>query len=92
MSSNLKYVLSWLALSAFALSAQASNEVEGAIAALDSEAQTVEVEGITFHVDERTDYDDSLRGFSDLSVGQRVEVEFKYVDGRHVATEIELDD
>lgn len=32
------------------------------------------------------------RSFSDLEAGQRVEVEFRYRDERHCATEIELED
>jgi hypothetical protein len=71
---------------------QAGNEVEGRITQIDTENRTLTVQGIIFLTDERTDYDDGLRRFEDLREGQRVEVEFIYRDGRHIATEIELDD
>ncbi len=74
---------------AFASSTWASNDVTGEIEAIDAEAQTITVQGIEFQTDERTDYDDGLKRFEDLAVGQRVEVDFEYRDGRHIATEIE---
>ncbi len=52
----------------------------------------IRVQGITFHTLASTDYDDGLDRFEDLQVGQKVEVDFEYRDGRHIATEIELDD
>lgn len=33
-----------------------------------------------------------LESFADLQVGQKVEVDFDYRDGRHVAKEIERED
>lgn len=69
-----------------------ADDVEGLIERIDAATQTLVVQGITFHTTERTDYDDGLKRFADLKVGQRVEVDFDYRDGRHIATEIELDE
>lgn len=74
-----------------ALQAQA-NDIEGVIEAIDADARTLTVQGITFETTAGTDYDDGLNQFEDLRVGQKVEVDFNYVDGRHIATEIELED
>ncbi|AXY44049.1 DUF5666 domain-containing protein [Halomonas sp. JS92-SW72] len=88
---KLRTRLATIALSTFAVTAHA-NEVEGHIEAVDPTNRTLMVQGITFEVSDRTDYDDGLRRFEDLEVGQRVEVDFEYRDGRHIATEIELED
>lgn len=69
-----------------------ANDVEGKIEAVDTDAETLTVQGIEFNVDEQTEYDDGVEQFADLEVGQRVEVDFDYTDGRHIATEIELKD
>ncbi len=69
-----------------------ANDLEGQIDSIDRSSQSFVVQGIRFYVDERTDYDDGLRQFADLQVGQRVEVDFDWRDGRHIAEEIELDD
>lgn len=77
---------------ALTFTAAQANDVEGEIEVVDADAQTLTVQGIEFQTDERTDYDDGLERFEDLEVGQRVEVDFDYRDGEHVATEIELED
>lgn len=84
----------FLAAASFALVAGAAqaDDIQGAVEKVDASAQTVTVQGITFHTSPQTKYKDGLNGFDDLTAGQRVEVDFKYVDGRHHATEIELDD
>lgn len=69
-----------------------ADDIEGRIESIDTERQTILVQGITFHVTGKTDFDDGLRNFADLAVGQKVEVDFKYREGKHFATEIELDD
>lgn len=69
-----------------------ANDLEGHIESVNAGEQSFVVQGITFHVTERTDYDDGLRTFEDLAVGQRVEVDFEYREGRHYALEIELED
>ena len=69
-----------------------ADDIEGVIERVDAEARTLVVQGITFHANASTDYDDGLRRFEDLREGQRVEVDFDYRDGRHIATEIELED
>lgn len=69
-----------------------AGDIEGTIESIDADAQSFVVQGITFHASSSTDYDDGLKGFDDLKVDQRVEVDFDYRDGRHYATEIELDD
>ena len=68
-----------------------SNDVEGVVESVDQESQSLVVQGITFHVTDKTDYDDGLKKFSDLESGQIVEVDFVYKDGKHFATEIELE-
>lgn len=66
-----------------------ANDVEGEIESLDQEEKTVKVQGITFHVNDDTRYDDGVKSFDDLEEGQTVEVDFEYREGRHYATEIE---
>lgn len=81
------------AVTATALTAPAfAGDLEGAIESIDAGNKHFTVQGINFRTDDRTDYDDGLRGFSSLQQGQRVEVDFHYRDGSHIATEIELDD
>lgn len=69
-----------------------ADDIEGRIESIDFSAQTFVVQGITFHATPGTDYDDGLKRFADLRVGQKVEVDFVFHEGRHIATEIELDD
>lgn len=68
------------------------HDTEGRIESINQQARSFVVNGKTFHADDRTDYDDDLRSFRDLKVGQRVEVDYVVRDGRHYAKEIELDD
>ena len=79
------------AVTMMASNAAMADDLEGKVEAVDAGNQTFVVQGITFHVTKKTDYDDGLRQFGDLQVGQRVEVDFKYRDGKHYATEAELD-
>lgn len=67
-------------------------DLEGQIESINQQAQSFVVNGKTIHTDDRTDYDDELNQFSDLKVGQRVEVDYVMRDGNMVAEEIELDD
>ncbi len=69
-----------------------ANDIEGIIESVDSEEETFVVQGITFETGATTFYDDGLKEFSDLHEGIRVEVDFQYQDGRHVATQIERED
>lgn len=66
-----------------------ANDVEGEVEKLDREEKTVKVEGITFHVNEDTRFDDDLNSLDDLEEGQTVEVDFEYREGKHYAKEIE---
>lgn len=59
---------------------------------MDAANRTVAVQGIPFEVTDRTDFYDGLRRFDGLREGQRVEVDFEYRGGRHIAMEIELED
>lgn len=68
-----------------------ADDIEGRIDALDAGAQTLTVQGIRFQVTDATDFDSGLRGFDDLRTGQTVEVDFEFKDGKHYATEIELE-
>lgn len=79
-----------LVLAAAAGSVQA-NDLEGVITAVNADQASFVVQGITFHTSPTTDYDDGLKHFADLRVGQTVEVDFEYRDNRHWATEIELE-
>lgn len=72
-------------------SAALANDVEGKIESINKDDQSFVVQGITFFVNESTDYDDGLKSFDDLQVGQLVEVDFDYRDGKHHATEVELE-
>lgn len=67
-------------------------DVEGSIESINQQAQSFVVKGMTIHTTRSTDYDDDLNSFSDLKVGQRVEVDYVMRDGKRVAEEIELDD
>jgi len=69
-----------------------ADDIEGRIDALDAGQQSFMVQGIRFQATESTDFDGGLRNFDDLRTGQTVEVDFKFTDGRHVATEVELED
>lgn len=69
-----------------------ANDVEGPIESISQGEQSFVVQGIRFFVTQSTDYDDGLKGFEDLREGQKVEVDFEYRDGKHFATEIELED
>ncbi len=69
-----------------------ANDLEGEIESLDREARSLTVQGIVFHTDDNTDYDDGLSSFDDLEEGQRVEIDFEYDGERHLAKEIELED
>ncbi|MZR63975.1 DUF5666 domain-containing protein [Alcanivorax sp. DP30] len=86
---------SWKALPFAALFAASTpviaNDLEGLIESVDTEAGTFVVQGITFVTSATTFYEDGLKEFSDLHEGQRVEVDFQFQDGKHVATLIELE-
>ncbi len=69
-----------------------ANDLEGQVESVNQNERSFVVQGIRFFVTEATDYDDGLREFADLKDGQTVEVDFEYRDGRHVATEIELEE
>lgn len=59
---------------------------------INQRSQSFVVKGKTFYATERTDYDDDLHRFSDLRVGQEVEVDYVIRQGKRYAKEIELDD
>ena len=67
-------------------------EVEGDIQAIDAGARSVTVAGDEYFADARTDYDDDYDSFEDLRVGDRVEIDYRVIDGRRVIEEIERDD
>ncbi len=69
-----------------------ADDIEGKIESLDREARTLTVQGIVFHADDDTDYDDGLSSFDDLEEGQKVEIDFEYDGERHLAREIELEE
>ncbi|MDX2465118.1 MAG: DUF5666 domain-containing protein [Porticoccus sp.] len=68
-----------------------SDDLEGVIESIALDSQSLVVQGIRFYATEKTDYDDGLKGFADLKSGQVVEVDFNYQEGKHYATEIELE-
>ena len=72
--------------------AWADDDLEGTIELVNPSNKSFVLEGITFYVTEKTDYDDGLKSFSDLRKGQKVEVDYKNRNGKHFAKEIELDD
>lgn len=80
-----------LSLSPMAM-ADNDHDVEGRIESINQQARSFVVNGMTIHTTRDTDYDDDLNNFSDLKVGQRVEVDYFMRDGKRVAEEIELDD
>ena len=68
------------------------HDMEGQIESINQQARSFVIGGETFHADDRTDYDDELKSFADLKVGQRVEVDYEMRDGQRYAKEIETDD
>ncbi|MCU0834582.1 MAG: DUF5666 domain-containing protein [Chromatiaceae bacterium] len=76
---------------ASASTAVLAEDIEGLIESIDSSSQSFVVQGIEFFVTPSTDYDDGLDGFGSLAVGQEVEVDFDYRDGRHYVIEVELE-
>lgn len=91
----MKTLLIRTAMAAVLASSAASawaDDVEGTVEGVDAASRTLVVQGITFYTTAETDYDDGLKRFEDLRVGQRVEVDFDYRDGRHIVDEIELED
>ncbi|NQS70568.1 MAG: DUF1344 domain-containing protein [Desulfobulbaceae bacterium] len=75
--------------SVFVFGTALADDVEGAITSIDPKNASFVVQGITFYTNAQTDYDDGLKNFADLKIGDKVEVDFAVRDGRHVATEIE---
>lgn len=69
-----------------------NRDVEGLIQSINAAERSFVVGGMTFHVTDSTRYEDGLKQFADLKVGQDVEVDYRTRDGRHLATEIEPDD
>lgn len=88
-----KTLPSFLLASSLLLSgaAWADNSIEGPIESIQASNQSVVVQGMTIITTQSTDYDDGLRSFQDLKVGQRVEIEYVMRDGKRYAQEIELD-
>jgi hypothetical protein len=69
-----------------------ADDLEGRIESVDQSQQSFVMQGITFYTTPSTDYDDCLNSFADLHPDQKIEVDFEYRDGKHYATEIELED
>jgi len=91
MKSRLMTVLMSFLLFLCALPAHA-DDLEGMIESISPGDKSFVVQGIRFFATPTTDYDDGLRRFDDLKTGQKVEVDFKYREGKHIAMEIELED
>lgn len=91
MHSTLKALLATSALVLVATAALAE-DMEGRIETINASSQSFVVQGIEFFVTPSTDYDDGLEGFGSLAIGQKVEVDFDYRDGRHYVIEVELED
>lgn len=88
------FPISWTVITALGFFCGASGwaaDVEGRIVAVDEDARTFIVGEFTFQVTDDTRFEDGLRDLSGLRPGQPVEVDFEVRDGRHYATEIELD-
>ncbi len=69
-----------------------AEDIEGVIESVNQGNHSLVVNGITFYASDETQYDDGLESFYDLRPGQKVEVDYYLYEGRHFATEIELDD
>ena len=76
----------------FLVGSAMADDLEGRMQSVDQSNKSLVVQGIRFYTTESTDYDDGLKSFADLRPGQKVEIDFQYRDGKHYATEIELDD
>ena len=70
----------------------ADDDLKGRIESVSHRDKSFVVRGIRVFAIPTTDYEDGLRGFDDLRKGQKVEVEFKYHEGKPIAMEIELED
>lgn len=69
-----------------------ADDVEGTLERNDAAQRSFTVQGISFVTSAVTDYDGGLKRFGGLRVGQRLEVDFDNRYGRHIATEVELED
>ena len=69
-----------------------AEDLEGQIEKVNHKELLLVVQGIAFFATPSTDYDGGLKGFDDLKEGQKVEVDFEYSEGKHFATEVELED
>lgn len=90
MKTSAKLLLASLASFAIAPTVWA-DDVEGPVESIDTEAKTLVVEGITFHLTEETEFED-IENFEAITVGQEVEVDYDERDGVHYAEEIEPED
>ncbi|PZN32880.1 MAG: hypothetical protein DIU71_06450 [Proteobacteria bacterium] len=72
--------------------AAGAEDIEGTVDAVDPDAGTLVIQGTTIHTDERTRYEDGLKGLESVEVGTRLEVDFVRDGDRLLATEIELDE
>lgn len=91
MNKSFRVLVAGACVALFSTSVMA-NDLEGAVESIDVGEQSFTVQGIRFMATPETDYDDGLSEFGDIKEGQKVEVDFIYRDGRHVATEVELED
>lgn len=90
MKRNFRYLVAAASL-VLATGVAQADDLTGVIEKVDNHARTVTVQGIVFHTTDRTDYDDGLKKFEDMQVGQRIEIDFDFEDGRHIAKDIELE-
>lgn len=91
MTKRIPSLLAGLSL-VFSAAAFADNEVKGQIESIKKGSQSFVVGGTEFFVTPATKYEDGLKGFEDLRQGLRVEVDYHQRDGKHYATEVELED
>ncbi|MFZ7126704.1 MAG: DUF5666 domain-containing protein [Desulfobacterales bacterium] len=69
-----------------------ADDLEGRVDSVNSSNRSFTLQGIEFFVTPSTDYDDGLESFDDLNAGQKIEVDFEYRNGKHIAVEIERED
>ena len=81
-----------LTLAPAAVLADDDRDIEGAVESIDAGGASLVVGGQTYHVGDRTDYDDDLNKLTDLKVGDRVEIDYIERDGKRIIVEIERDD
>jgi hypothetical protein len=84
-------VLGLFVSSAFAAEARAE-DVEGTVESLNARERSFVIAGQKIYTTDKTKYEDGLRSFDDIKVGEKLEVDYHRDGERLIAHEVERDD